>query len=65
MIPDPLVAVLALTLGLLVGLWVGAGVGIRLAARRRAALGTSAQLARLWPAELPGRSAADILAVAS
>lgn len=62
MIPDPLVAVLALTLGLLVGLWVGAGLGIRLAARRRAALGAHAQLARLWPAELPARSAADILA---
>ena len=60
--PDLLVAGLALTLGLLVGLWVGAGLGIRLAARRRAALGTHAQLARLWPAELPGRSAADILA---
>lgn len=62
MIADPLVAVLALALGLLVGLWAGAGLGLRLAARRRAALGAHAQLARLWPAELPGRSAADILA---
>jgi hypothetical protein len=60
--PDLLVAVLALALGLLVGLWVGATYAIRLAARRRAALGAHAQLARLWPAELPERSAADILA---
>ena len=60
--PDLLVAVLALALGLLVGLWAGATYAIRLAARRRADLGAHAQLARLWPAELPARSAADILA---
>ena len=34
----------------------------RLEQERRAMLGAHAQLARLWPAELPGRSAADILA---
>lgn len=60
--PDLLVAFLALALGLLVGLWAGASFGLRLAARRRAGLGTHAQLARLWPAELPARSATDILA---
>ncbi len=62
MIPDPLVAVLALALGLLVGLWAGAGYGVRLIERRRQALGAHAQLARLWPAELPARSATDVLA---
>jgi hypothetical protein len=61
-IPDLLVALLALALGLLVGLWAGATYGLRLAARRRAGLGAHAQLARLWPAELPARSATDILA---
>jgi len=53
---------LALALGLLVGLRVGAGRALRLEQERRAMLGAHAQLARLWPAELPGRSAADILA---
>lgn len=60
--PDLLVAGLALALGLLVGSGAGVVYGLRLAARRRAALGAHAQLARLWPAEIPGRSAADILA---
>lgn len=60
--PDLLAALLALALGLLVGLWAGATYGIRLAARRRASIGAHAQLARLWPAELPARSSADILA---
>ena len=60
--PDLLVAGLALALGLLVGSGAGLVYGLRLAARRRAALGAHAQLARLWPAEIPGRSAADILA---
>jgi hypothetical protein len=60
--PDLLTAVLALALGLLVGLGAGVAYGLRLAARRRAGLGAHAQLARLWPAELPTRSASDILA---
>lgn len=60
--PDPLVAVLALALGALAGFWGGATYALRLAARRRAELGAHAQFARLWPAELPARSAADILA---
>lgn len=62
MIDDRLAILLALGLGLLAGAWAGASYGVRLAARRRDALGTHAQLARLWPAELPARSAADVLA---
>lgn len=57
-----LVAVLALALGLLVGSWVGARLALRRYLAARAAIGAHAQLARLWPAELPERSAADIMA---
>lgn len=59
---DPLPVFLALGLGLLAGAWAGASYGLRLADRRRKALGAHAQLARLWPAELPVRSATDVLA---
>lgn len=62
MIPESVTVLLALGLGLLLGAWAGATYGLRLANRRRAALGAHAQLARLWPTELPGRSATDILA---
>lgn len=58
----PLEVILALALGLLVGLGAGASLALRLVARRRAAAGLSAGIARLWPDQLPSRSAADILA---
>lgn len=57
-----LIAGFALAFGVLAGFWAGATRAIRIERARRAALGTHAQLARLWPAELPQRSAADILA---
>jgi hypothetical protein len=59
---DPLAILLALGLGLLVGAWAGSSYGLRLADRRRRAIGAHAQLARLWPEELPARSATDVLA---
>lgn len=60
---DQLVPVaLALALGFLAGLGAGAVRGFRLARERQAAAGLNARMARLWPAELPARSAVDILA---
>lgn len=59
---DPITVLLALGLGLVIGALAGVRAGISFAVRRRAALGAHAQLARLWPGELPERSAADILA---
>lgn len=53
---------LALTAGFLVGLNVGVRRALAAVAKRRAIAGTNAQLSRLWPAELPSRSAADIIA---
>lgn len=60
---DLVVAVaLALTLGLVVGLGVGALRGYRTAGRQQAVAGMNIAMARLWPTELPERSAADIIA---
>lgn len=59
---DVLAVALALGLGFVLGLGVGAVRALRVEARRRAAAGVSAQMARLWPTELPERSAADIIA---
>jgi hypothetical protein len=53
---------LALTLGLVLGYGAGAVRAWSIAAQRRAIAGTNARLARFWPAELPARSAGDILA---
>lgn len=53
---------LALALGFLAGLGVGALRAFRLAAQRQAIAGTNARMARFWPAELPARAAADVLA---
>jgi hypothetical protein len=61
-VSDVIALALALALGLLVGLGVGALRAFRIEARRRALAGGNAHLARFWPAELPARSAADILA---
>lgn len=54
--------VLALALGLTLGVGLGAAYATRIAAIRRAALGTHTQLARIWPETMPDRSAADMLA---
>jgi hypothetical protein len=59
---DVLVAALALALGFVLGTGVGAGRAYRLAVARRAAAGSIAGFARLWPETMPERSAADILA---
>jgi hypothetical protein len=52
----------ALALGLVVGLGVGAARAFAIAERRRHVAGLNARMARFWPAELPARSATDILA---
>jgi hypothetical protein len=59
---DILVVVLALTLGFVLGVGVGALRAFRIAARRRSLAGANAGLARLFPENLPTRSASDILA---
>lgn len=59
---EPLALVLALVLGLLVGVRGGASLALRLERQRRADLRVSGRLSRLWPAEMPARSPADILA---
>lgn len=60
--PEIVGYVLALALGLFVGLSVGAWRAFVLAERRRQVAGLNARMARFWPAELPARSATDILA---
>lgn len=59
---EVLFVALALVLGFLVGLRTGVVRVYREMARRRAMTGASAGFARLWPQELPLRSAADIIA---
>lgn len=59
---DPIVALLILALGFVLGAWVGTAVALRVIAARRAMAATGATFARLFPAEMPERSATDILA---
>jgi hypothetical protein len=62
MTPEIVSLLFALALGVLIGAGIGVRSGLRLAERRRATSSAHAQLARLWPGQLPQRSAADILA---
>jgi hypothetical protein len=59
---EPIGLALALTLGILIGLGVSAVRAAQRAAALRAIAGANAGIARFWPAELPARSASDILA---
>jgi hypothetical protein len=60
--PDPVVALLVWALGFVLGAWVGTAIVLRIIAARRTLAATGATFARLFPSDLPERSAADILA---
>lgn len=59
---DPVIGLLILALGFVLGAWIGTAFMLRLIAARRSLAATGATFARLFPSDLPERSAADLLA---